>query len=368
MKKALIVDWFDKYGGAERVIASLQHVFQFTETHALVNLMKQNDLSKIFKKPSRISVTALQLLGHRFRVAFFLFHYFIKKIKIDPHVELIISSSHAVAKGVKKSNPNQVHISYFQARNFKYIWDETHLYFGKLAFILKPLISYLRKIDKQQAQHPDYIISNSEFVKKWVKNTYHRDSVVIYPPVDLLHFNLDTKKEDYFVAVGRIVAYKRFDLIIEAFNTLGKKLIIVGDGDQLNKLKKKAKSNVQFTGFLESSDVNRIISKAKAFIHIGIEDFGIAPIEAQACGTPVIAYNAGGVLETVIHNKTGILFDKQTTKSLLNAIEEFELKSFDFKEIRSHALTFSKERFETEIKDYVLKCLNKEGYQPSIEN
>lgn len=353
MKKALVVDWLDKYGGAERVLTSLQNVFQFNETHALVNIMKENDFKKIFPENYHVKTTFLQKLGNYFRLFFFVFHYFTSKIKVDKDVDLIISSSHAVAKGVKKSSDHQLHISYFQARNFKYIWDEVDLYFGKAVFLLKPLINLLRKIDIRQAQRPDFIISNSKFVQNWVKQTYNRDSVVIHPPVSLEHFTFCDAKDDYYVAIGRIVPYKRFDLVVEAFNQLDKKLIVIGDGDQLPKLKSIAKPNIQFTGYLDSAEVNKILSKAKAFIHIGLEDFGIAPIEAQACGTPVIAYKAGGVLETVINGKTGILFNEQTPASLITTIDEFENKAFNLSEIRNHAFTFSKERFEAEIREFV---------------
>ncbi len=357
MKKALVVDWLDKYGGAERVLTSLQNVFRFNETHTLVNVMKEKDFKKIFPENYYVKATFLQIAGNYFRFFFFTFHYFTSKIKINKEVDLIISSSHAVSKGVKKTSVNQLHISYFQARNFKYIWDEVDLYFGKTAFLLKPLINLLRKIDVRQAQRPDFIISNSKFVQNWVKQMYKRDSVVIYPPVSLEHFSFCDVKDDYYVAIGRIVPYKRFDLVVETFNTLNKKLIVIGDGDQLSKLKSIANPNIQFTGYLDSTQVNKILSKAKAFIHIGLEDFGIAPIEAQACGTPVIAYKAGGVLETVVNGKTGILFNEQTTASLKMAIDEFESTTFNLSEIRNHAFTFSKERFEAEIKKYVSNCL-----------
>lgn len=363
MKKALVVDWLDKYGGAERVLTSLQNTFDFDEAYSLVNVMKGNDFKKIFPENYQVKTTFLQKADNYFRFFFFTFHYFTSKIKVDKEVDLIISSSHAVAKGVKKSSPDQLHISYFQARNFKYIWDEVDLYFGKTVFLLKPLINLLRKIDQHQSQRPDFVISNSKFVQNWVKQTYNRDSVVIYPPVSLEHFSFCDTKEDYYVAIGRIVPYKRFDLVIETFNAINKKLIVIGDGDQLSKLKSVAKPNIQFTGYLDSTEVNKILSKAKAFIHIGLEDFGIAPIEAQACGTPVIAYKAGGVLETVVNGETGILFNEQTTSSLIAAIDEFENKTFDLFEIRNHAFTFSKERFESEIKNYISKCLNKDYNQ-----
>ncbi|MEY5048246.1 MAG: hypothetical protein RLZZ175_1605 [Bacteroidota bacterium] len=358
MKKAFVLDWLDKYGGAERVIASLEAVFKFDKTYTLINIMKRNDLEKIYKTNQQpITETWLKFFKSKFRALFFVFHYLINKIKIDEDIQLIISSSHAIAKGVNKSSKNQLHICYFQARNFKYIWDDFELYFGKTSFLFKPLVSYLRKVDIEQAKRPDYIIANSKFVQKWIKQTYNRDSDLIYPPVDLAKFTFEDKKNDYFVAVGRIVAYKRFDLIVKAFNELGLPIIIIGDGAQLSELKEIAKPNITFTGFLNSEEINNYISKAKGFIHSGVEDFGIAPIEAQACGTPVIAYEEGGVLETVINNETGIYFKEQTPESIINAIHLFNNLQFNYEKVRENALNFSKERFETEFLNYVkTKC------------
>ena len=316
--------------------------------------MEKNDLQKIFPKGSElINESPLRKLNKRFRVLFFLFHYFVRRIEIDKDVELIFSSSHAVAKGVRKSNRNQLHISYFQARNFNYIWSDYELYFGKLRYVIHPVVYFLRKIDIRQSRNPDYIISNSVFVKDWVKAKYGRDSEVIYPPVDLSSFPLEIHKQDYYVAVGRLVHVKRFDLAIKAFNGSNRKLYIIGDGDQYANLKKMAFDNIVFLGFLESSEVSKYIQNAKGFIQTGVEGFGIAPIEAQACGTPVIAYGAGGVLETVINKKTGVFFDTQTVESLENAIERFEKIQFDANKIRKNALRFSLERFENEIVAFV---------------
>lgn len=353
MKKALVVDWLDKYGGAERVLTSLQNIFDFNESYSLVNVMKENDLQKIFKEKQPVHTTFLQIAGNYFRYFFFTFHYFISKIKISKDTTLIISSSHAVAKGIKKTSENQLHISYFQARNFKYIWDESDLYFGKMAFLVNPLLKVLRTIDYAQAQRPDVIISNSKFVQNWVKKVYNRESTVIYPPVNLENFTLCSEKDDYYVAVGRLVPYKRFDLIVETFNQLNKKLVIIGDGDQFHRLKSMAKSNIEFTGFLESKQVNAVISKAKAFIHIGLEDFGIAPIEAMACGTPVIAYKAGGIIETVKNGSTGMLFNEQTKEALTKAITDFETFDWNYQEIHQHAQQFSEENFKKNILDFV---------------
>jgi glycosyltransferase involved in cell wall biosynthesis len=356
LKKALIVDWFDKYGGAERVIGKFEKIFSFDKTYTLVNIMEKEYLLKIYpKKTEVIKETFLKYFKKKFRLFFFTFHCIIRTIKIDKDVELIISSSHAVAKGIKKSNPNQLHISYFQARNFNYIWSDFELYFGKFRFFIYPLILILRKIDIQQSVNPDFIICNSIFVKDWVKKVYKRNSDVIYPPVDLKNFNLETEKEDYYICVGRLVYVKRFDIAIRAFNKLNKKLIIIGDGDQADVLKKIASKNIIFKGFLDSTEVSNYIKNAKGFIQTGVEGFGIAPIEAQACGTPVIAFAQGGVLETVINNKTGIFFNEQSESSLLEALEKFKNITFNPIEIRENALKFSSERFEYEIKSYIDK-------------
>ena len=350
----LIIDWLDKYGGAERVISSISKTFNVKSCHTLVNRMSKNDLKKTFPDYEvHVEETKLKYFKGNFRYFIFLFSFFIRKIKIPKETNVILSSSHAVAKGVKKSHKNQLHISYFQARNLKYIWSELGLYLGKFKFLAFPVIYFLRKLDIRDSKQPDYIISNSIFVKNWVKKVYNRDSIVIYPPVDLSNFSLQLEKEEYYVAVGRIEPYKRFDVIIDAFNKTDKNLIVVGDGSQLAELKSKANKNISFVGYLESHEVNKYISKAKGFIHAGIEDFGIAPIEAQSCGTPVIAYGFGGVLETIIENKTGVFFYEQDGLTLLNTIINFEKLKLDYNEIRANALKFSKERFENEIKLFV---------------
>jgi glycosyltransferase involved in cell wall biosynthesis len=355
-KTILVVDWLDKYGGAERVLTSLHKVFNFESCYALINIMNEKDLIKIFPEIKNVKIhqTILIKFGKKFRYLLLFFPKLINSLKIPGDVSIIISSSHAVAKGVNKSNQNQLHISYFQARNLKYIWSEYKLYFKGTSFFLYPFIFLLRKKDIKDAQKPDYIISNSNFVRDWVKQTYNIDSKVIYPPVDLSMFKLYEQKQNYYIAVGRIEPYKRFDLVIKAFNNMPeKKLKIVGDGSQLKELKKIAGSNIEFLGFLESDKVYENIKKAKGFIHAGIEDFGIAPIEAQACGTPVIAYGFGGVLETVINHKTGIFFNENNSLNLINSIKEFEKINFDYKEVRKNALKFSKDRFENEIKKFV---------------
>lgn len=361
MKKVLVVDWLDKYGGAERTIRSLCSIFHFQKCLVLTNRMNSSDMEKTFAGQNiPIEETLLKYTGSKFRFFLVFFFYFSRKIKIPKDIDLIISSSHAVAKGVKKSRKNQVHISYFQARNLKYIWSDHKLYFGRSHFLFRPIVKWMRKRDIEDAQKPDYIISNSKFVKNWVKNTYGRDSAVIYPPVDLSEFPVQTQKQEYYVAVGRIEPYKRFDLVVKAFNNTTKKLIVIGDGSQLVPLKKIASENIQFTGFLNSKEIYEYISCAKGFVHAGVEDFGIAPIEAQSCGTPVIAYGQGGVLETVIENKTGVFFKEKKPKNLLKAIQKFEEINFDPIAINKNAQRFDKSNFEKKFKDFVIKKVQQE--------
>ncbi|TDS58129.1 glycosyltransferase [Myroides indicus] len=354
MKKVLIVDWLDKYGGAERVIKDLYASVQFDKVYTMVNVMERSDLENIFPGLKYSIITSpLQRFGFKFRLFFFLFWNTIEKIQIDTDSQLIFSSSHAVAKGINKSNKNQIHISYFQAPNANYIWDEAPIYFGKFYFFIKPMLYFLRKKDISHGQKPDFIIANSKFVQNWIKEKYNRNSVVIYPPINLSDFTLKIEKEDYYIAVGRIVHIKRFDIIIDAFNKNKKKLIIVGDGELLNRIRKRSNDNIFFKGFAGHKEINHLIGSAKAFIQAGIEGFGIAPLEAQACGTPVIAYRKGGVTETVIENETGIFFDTQSAESLINAITLFESKSFNPISISNHAHQFTEERFKNEIAAFI---------------
>jgi glycosyltransferase involved in cell wall biosynthesis len=354
LKKLLIVDWLDAYGGAERVIKSIQDIFMFEKTYTLICLMKQTDLFKIYKQNNPVIVeTPIKIFGEKFRYFFFLFHFFTNRIKIPQDTDLIISSSHSIAKGVRKTSKKQLHISYFQARNFNYIWEDKALFFGKYALFFYPLIYLLRKIDIVHSKRTDFIVANSNFVKEWVKLRYNREAFVIYPPVDLSNFELNIEKEDFYVTVGRIVRVKRFDIVIEAFNKNKKKLFVIGDGQNLNELKKKANDNIIFTGFLETQEVKKYISKAKGLIQSGVEGFGIAPLEAQACGTPIIAYGEGGVLETVKNGETGVLFYEQTSTALIKTIQTFETMKFDSEFIRNEALKFSEERFKTEFEAFV---------------
>jgi glycosyltransferase involved in cell wall biosynthesis len=275
--------------------------------------------------------------------------------------KLIISSSHAVAKGVRKRK-NQLHISYCHSP-MRYAWDEADYYLqeanltsgfkGKLAqYVLK----YLRKWDIKSAKDVDYFIANSNHIAGKIKRIYNRHADVIYPPVDTQKFSLVIKKEDYYLTASRLVPYKRIDLIVDAFaSMLDKKLIVIGSGPEKEKILSKATPNVDVIGYQEFDSLKGYMEKAKAFVFAAEEDFGIIVVEAMACGTPVIAGNYGGTSESVIDGKTGVLFPDQSVESIISAVKKFEQisESLSYSEIRTHSEKFSRYTFEHNIKEYV---------------
>jgi len=354
LKKALVVDWLDKYGGAEKVIQALEANLNFNEIHCLVNIMNTAELNKMFPKKQTIKSTFLQNFGSKFRFLYPVFFKVIKQLKISEDVNLIVSSSHSVAKGVKKSNENQIHISYFQAPNSNYIWQDAPLYFKRFYPLVEWILPVFRRWDYNDAQNPDFIICNSRFVQNWVKKNYNRDSIVIYPPVALHDFPLKEVKQEYYVIAGRMATIKRFDLVIEAFNSNKKRLIVIGDGDELQHLKSIAtSSSIEFLGFQSVDVLSNYLQNAKAFIQMGVEGFGIAAIEAQSCGTPVMCYKKGGIIETVNDYKTGLFFEEQNVESLNKCIETFEKVTWNYNEIHEHAQQFSEKKFHENISQFI---------------
>ena len=356
-KVALVVDWLDAYGGAERIVKYLNEIYHFEEVYTLVNIMPKDKLNLMFDKGVDIKTSPLQVFGSHFRKFLILFPWALSKLKLSKDIDLVISVPHSVVKGFNSEGKD--HVSYYVARNMKYIWEEKNLYFTGFKSVFNIALPYLRRNDIKMATNPSLTISISHFVKKWAIDRYNIDIPVIHSPVDISNFSLIEEKENYYVSVGRLEPYKRFDILIEAFNKIDRKLIIIGDGSQYKSLKNKASNNIEFKGFLESDEINKIIGKAKAFVFAGKEDFGIAPIEPQACGTPVIAYGAGGTLETVKEGETGVFFKEQTSESLIEAIHIFDSMSFDAKEIRRNAERFSIERFQKEFSEIVDKQKNK---------
>ena len=245
----------------------------------------------------------------------------------------------------------------------RYAWDEADYYLQKSNLtsgfrgrLAQYLLKYLRKWDIKSANNVDYFIANSNHIAKKIKRIYNRDADVIYPPVDTQKFSLVSAKGDYYLTASRLVPYKRIDLIVEAFtNMLDKKLVVIGSGPEKDKLKIKATPNIDIIGYQDFESLKNYMQKAKAFIFAAEEDFGIIVVEAMACGTPVIAFGKGGASETVIDNKTGILFEEQNVNSLIAAVKKFESEEskFDKQTIRQHSELFSRKVFENKVADYV---------------
>ncbi|MFO7525003.1 MAG: glycosyltransferase, partial [Ignavibacteriaceae bacterium] len=268
--------------------------------------------------------------------------------------DIIISSSHAVAKGVKTNN-NQLHISYCYSP-MRYAWESADEYLrGFKGSIAKLFINYLRKWDLKSAKNPNHIIAISDYIKERIKRIYDINVPVIYPPVDT-HLFETGRKEDFYLIASRMVPYKKMDLAVKAFNKMpDKKLVVIGDGPEMNKIKSLALQNITLLGYQPFNVLKEHLMKAKAFIFTAEEDFGIIVVEAMACGTPVIAFKTGGASETVVHNETGILFEQQSEESLIKAVNLFESGEYKFgsKSIREHSENFNRKTFERNISEFV---------------
>jgi len=360
MKKALVHDWFSVYAGAEKCVESFTNIWDDFDIYSLIDFLSDED-RKIILKGKKAKTSFIQKLPkakEKYRNYLPLFPIAIEQFDLSEY-DLVLSSSHAVAKGVLTYH-HQLHICYMHTP-IRYAWDlyQQYLKESNLKSALKGLLAkyFLHKIriwDIISTNRVDYFIANSKFIAKRIKKIYNRDATVIYPPVDVAKFELETKKDNFYLTASRIVPYKKIDLIVEAFAKLpDKKLIIIGSGPDLEKIKSKATKNIEILGYQPDEILIKYMQKAKAFVFAAEEDFGIIPVEAQACGTPVICLGRGGTKETVIDGITGVHFKNQTINDLLKAIDRFEKLEFDSYIIRKNALRFSKDRFEREIKEFV---------------
>lgn len=365
MKKALIHDWYYVSGGAEKVIHSINTLWNDLEHYALVDFLNESDRAFILngKKAHTSFIQKLPTAKSNHRKFLQWFPYAIEQFDLQDY-DLILSSSASVAKGVL-TNQNQLHICYCHSP-MRYAWDLYHQYLkdaglssGLKGMYAKRVLHRIREWDYINSQRVDYFIANSKYIAQRIFKNYRRESTVIYPPVDVAGFEMQNQKEDFYVTASRMVPYKKMKTIVEAFNAMpNKKLIVLGDGPEFKAIKKIAKPNVQLLGFLGSNELKNYLKNAKAFVFAAEEDFGIIPVEAQACGTPVIGFNKGGLQETVIHNKTGVLFNEQTAKSIQDAVDYFETLFLSSEEIRKNAEKFSKERFEKEYYNFVTDKYN----------
>ncbi|HEY6437362.1 MAG TPA: glycosyltransferase, partial [Ignavibacteriaceae bacterium] len=349
------------YAGSERVVESLINIWNDADVFTLVDFLNDEQRKSILKgkKTNTTFIQHLPFARKKHRYYLPLFPYAIDSLNLAEY-KLIISSNHAVSKGVK-THKNQLHICYCHSP-MRYAWDHSdHYLTGVKGILAKAFMNYLRKWDLKSAENVDFFIANSNHIAEKIKRIYNRDSVVIYPPVDVDKFSVSEKKDDYYLIASRFVPYKKVDLVVEAFNQMpNKKLIVIGSGPDKEKIKNIAGRNIKFLPHQPTDKLKEYMMKAKAFVFAAEEDFGIVIVEAMACGTPVIALNKGGTAESVINGKTGILFNEQNRDSIITAIQEFEkrIDYFDVQFIRKHAENFDRTNFEENIKKFVSDKLN----------
>lgn len=355
---ALVHDWLVNPGGAERVLLELHQMYPdapiYTTAFVAERFPEFADADVRVTWMDKFWVTKYK---HQFFSPLRALTYAFKDLS---EYDLIISSASAESKYVKHRK-DALHICYCHTP-IRYYWSDYDWYrrnppFGKLNWLaqlaLPVMIGPLRWIDFKMSQRVTKYVANSNFVAARIKKYYHRDSTVIYPPIVTDRFALPRDPKDYYVIVGRQVAYKRLDLAIDAFNELGLTLKISGTGEEANKQKLRSKDNIEFLGRVSDDELAKLFSQAKAFIFPPEEDFGMIPVEAMSAGCPVIAYGSGGALESVVDGKTGVFFDTQTPVSLVEAVKRFETMSFDEKTVRARAAEFDVSVFRDKMKAYI---------------
>ena len=363
MKTAIVYDRVNKWGGAERVLLALHKIFPEAPLYTSVYDEKRASWAKAFPKVYTSFLQKIPFAKNNHELFAPLMPIAFEQFNFDEY-DLVISVTSEAAKGII-TKPHTFHLCYMLTPT-RYLWSHytTYLKGVTLKVLASPVIKYLRNWDKIAATRPDKIIAISTEVKKRIKKYYNRDSEIIFPPADSLasyhknrllrvssktsrRFLLDT--QPYYLYVGRLVGYKKVDLLVNTFNDLNKKLVIVGTGYEVNSLKSKSRNNIKFLGEIDESELKRIYLKAKALIMPQEEDFGIVAVEAQSFGVPVIAYKKGGACDTVIDGVTGVLFDEQNEASLTSAIEKFDKMSFNRRALIDNAKKFSFEIFQKKL-------------------
>ncbi len=361
MKVAIVHDWLVTFGGAERVVEQFYKLYPNADIFTLVY-----DKSKMeqYFPPEKVHTSNLQKIPGIFKLYTKMLSFMPKAFESFDFTgyDLILCSSSSCAKGVI-TPPGAIHIAYIHSP-MRYAWDLYHDYkkrSGKLVrFFMEKQMPSIRLWDYVSSQRVDVLLANSNYIARRIKKFWNRDSLVVYPPVDIARLTpIDNPSADYYVVFSRMVPYKRIDLAISACKKLDKKLVVIGSGSQEAELKQLAGAakDIIFTGRISDEEVAHYLQNCKALIFCAEEDFGIIPLEAQACGRPVIAYGKGGSLETVVEGKTGIFFAKQEVEEVITAITTFEelynAGSFDATAIRKHSEMFSEERFLNEIKTII---------------
>ncbi|MGB3297204.1 MAG: glycosyltransferase [Phormidesmis sp.] len=364
MKRIAVVhEWLTSHAGSEKVVEQILRVYPNADLYSLVDFLPENLRGFIQHKSVNTSfIQNLPFAKRHFRSYLPLMPLAIEQFDLSAY-DLIISSHHAVAKGVL-TRPDQLHISYVHTP-LRYGWELQHQYLrqaglthGLKSAFTRAVLHYLRLWDVASAHRADYYLANSHYVSRRIEKTYRRSAEVIYPPVDTQRFSqncTNVPRENFYLVVSRFVPYKRVDLAIAAFNQLGLPLVVIGDGDSRKALQKTAAPNIRFLGKQPDKVVEDHMQRCKALIFPAEEDFGITPVEAQAAGAPVVAYAKGGQAETVLHERTGLLFSYQTVESLVHSVKRLHstVDQFESATLKENAERFSTERFHRRFKNFV---------------
>lgn len=365
MRVAIVHEWLATYAGSERVVEQLLAIYPDADVFAVVDFMP--DKERGFLAGKKVRTTFIQNLpgaAKRFRSYLPLMPLAIEQMDLSSY-DLVLSSSHAVAKGVL-TGPDQLHISYVHSP-IRYAWDLQHQYLdesnltkGLKSWIARIILHYMRLWDYRTASGVDAFVANSSFIARRIRKVYGREATVIYPPVDIDRFEFRESKEEFYLSASRLAPYKRVPLIVEAFRSMPeKRLVVIGDGPDFDRVRASCPPNVELKGFLPTNELVDYMQRAKAMVFAAEEDFGIAPVEAQACGTPVIAFGKGGSLETVrglgLECPTGVYFTTQTPESICDAVNRFERATMEILPVscRKHAENFSIDTFRRQVASFV---------------
>lgn len=376
MKIAIVCDWLVTFAGAESLLAEILHCYPEADLFSVIDFLP--DDKRILLNNKKATTTFIQKLPFakkHYRHYLPLMPLAIEQLDVSNY-DLVISNSHAVAKGVI-SGPSQLHISYV-CSPMRYAWDLQHQYLKETGlnksfkgFLARMMLHRMRLWDHRTSNGVDHFLAISHFIAHRIWKTYRRESDVIYPPVHTEQFVPHAKKEDFYLTASRFVPYKKIDLIVESFSAMpDKKLIVIGDGPDFKKVKSKVAPNIELLGYQPNEQLIKYMQQAKAFVFAAEEDFGIVPLEAQACGTPVIAFGKGGVLETIrgleSKNPSGVFFKEQTVPSLCQAITDFEAQSkITLENCVANAAQFGRENFRKKFREFVeSKLLFKKNCHP----
>lgn len=357
MNVAIVHEWFVNYAGSEKVVEQMLKCFPQADLFAVVDFLPPAERGFIMNKPVRTSfIQRLPFAKKKYRTYLPLMPLAVEQFDLSSY-DLVLSSSHAVSKGVL-TGPDQLHISYVHSP-IRYAWDLQHQYLresglndGPKAMLARALLHKIRMWDTRTANGVDHFLANSQFIARRINKSYRRHAEVLYPPVDVAGFELKEKKSDFYLTASRMVPYKKMDLIVDAFTGMpDKQLIVIGEGPDFEKVAKRAGANVKMLGYQSFAALKQYMQDAKAFVFAAEEDFGITPVEAQASGTPVIAFGKGGALETVrpvgVERPTGIFFGEQSVESIRQAVARFEDVAGQITpaNCRMNAMRFSEEAF-----------------------